>query len=199
MKRLLVVIPAVLLAMPAFAQTAPEDAYRDLWCGLAFGSAASNLPYTPEELAAARAAGAQANEQQQQLIQYQAQMDQFIEGGNALVERATEAYIAAGFTQESFATVRTELEPKVTEQVAGSSGSAEFSYEECLALLPAAQGGAMGATPSTDATTTTTTAPASESATTTTTTTAPAAGSATTTTTTTTPASPATTTTTTAQ
>ena len=31
MKRLLVFIPALLLATPVFAQTAPADAYRDLW------------------------------------------------------------------------------------------------------------------------------------------------------------------------
>jgi hypothetical protein len=176
MKRLLVLIPAVLLAAPAFAQTAPDAAYKDLWCGLAFGSAAQSLPFTDEELAAAQAAGDKATDEQKTNLEEQAMVEQFTTGGQGLVERATGAYKAAGFTDEAFATAKSDLEPKVTEQISGAGDKAEFTFEECSALLPvAAEAPAAGA-----ATTTTTEAPAT--ATTTTTTETPATTTTTTTT-----------------
>jgi hypothetical protein len=189
MKRLLVLVPAVLFSLPAFAQTAPEGSYRDLWCGLAFGTAAQGVPYTPEQLSAAQAAGASATEEQKGILAQQVMVEQFTTGGQGLVDKATTASKGAGFTDESFGKVRSELEPKVTEQVSGTGAQPEFTFEECSGLLPAS---AAAATPSTDATTTTTTdamAPASDSTTMTTTTTTDSAA----------PASDATATTTTAQ
>lgn len=172
MKRLLVLVPAVLFALPAMAQTAPEAAYKDLWCGLAFEAAGKSAPFTEADLAAARTAGASGTPEQQQIVQQQDMVDQFVVGGRQLIERATEAYKAAGFTDAAFTDVRTELEPKVAQQVTGGGGEAEFTFDECSALLPAGTGSA--------------TAPATESTTTTTTTTtdsmAPAVGSTTTTT-----------------
>jgi len=136
MKRLLVLIPAALFALPAFAQEAPEGSYRDLWCGIAFGTAAAGAPFTEEEVAAARAAGDQATEEQQMIIEQADMVDAFVSGGDALVEKATAAYKDAGFTDEAFATVKSDLEPKVAEQVNGTGDNAEFSFEECTAVLP---------------------------------------------------------------
>jgi hypothetical protein len=177
MKRLLVLIPAVLLAAPAFAQTAPDAAYKDLWCGIAFGTAAQSLPFTDEELAAAQAAGDKATDEQKTILDEQKMVEQFTAGGQGLIERATGAYKAAGFTDESFATAKSELEPKVTQQISGAGEQAEFTFEECSALLPVA-----AEAPAAGAATTTTTPEAPAAATTTTTTETPATTTTTTTT-----------------
>ncbi len=174
MKRLLVLIPAVLMAVPAFAQTAPEGSYRDLWCGLAFGAAAQGAPFTEADLAAARAAGDAATDEQKQIIEQQNLVDQFNAGSTDLIDKATTAYKGAGFTDESFGQVRTDLEPRVTAQITGTAGEPEFSFEECSALIPALDAGAAGATepaeaaPAADATATTTAAPANDAMTSTT-------------------------------
>lgn len=138
MKRLLV-LPAAVLALaagPAAAQTPPEGAYRDLWCGLAFGIAMKSAPFTDEDVAAARAAGDAATEEQLQLIEQADVRDQFMEGGAMLVDKATASYKQAGFTDEAFATVQTDLSPKVETQITGTGSDAEFTFEECAALLP---------------------------------------------------------------
>jgi hypothetical protein len=207
MKSLLVFIPAVLLAAPALAQTAPDDAYRDLWCGLAFAAASQTLPFTDEELAAAQAAGDKATDEQKTILEQQNLVEQFVSGGQTLVERAEAAYKAAGFTDESFNQTKSDLEPKVTAQISGTGEQAEFTFEECSALLPistetpAAGGAATTTTTETPSATTTTT---SETPATTTSTTTETPATATTTTTetpatatTTTTETPATTTTTT--
>jgi hypothetical protein len=139
MNRLLVLLPAAALALssaPVFAQDAPEGAYKDLWCGIAFISAMKDAPFSEEDVAAARAAGDTATEEQLGLIAQADMRDQFVTGGTGLVDKATAAYKEAGFTDESFGTVRTELEPKVVEQISGSGETAEFQFEECVALLP---------------------------------------------------------------
>lgn len=43
MKRLMALLPAVLLSAAAFAQEAPEAAQTDLWCGIAFGILSAGL------------------------------------------------------------------------------------------------------------------------------------------------------------
>jgi len=136
MKRLLVLIPAALFAFPAGAQTAPEGAYRDLWCGIAFAAVDDSMPYTPEQVQAARDAGDTATEEQKQIVSEVDMVLQFAAGGATLVENATTAYKGAGFTDEAFGTIKTELEPKVATQINGASTEAEFSFEECVALIP---------------------------------------------------------------
>lgn len=149
MNRILMTLPALLIAATtsAMAQEAPEGAYRDLWCGLAFGTAATEAPNSPpEELAAARAAGDAATEEQKGMIAQDDMIQQFVTGGQSLVDRANTAYTGAGFSAEQFGTVRTDLEPQVLAQVRGDAGAeAEFSFEECSGLLPQADamGGAM--------------------------------------------------------
>jgi hypothetical protein len=136
MKRLLILIPAALMALPAFAQEAPEGSYRDLWCGIAFGTAAQGAPFSDEDVAAARAAGDQATDEQKAIIEQADMVTAFVSGGQALVDKATAAYKGAGFTDEAFATVRTDLEPKVASQVTGAGADAEFTFEECSSILP---------------------------------------------------------------
>jgi len=138
MKRLLVLLPAALLAFPALAQDVPEGAYEDLWCGIAFGTAAQSAPYTPEDLSAAQAAGDAATEQQQQILAISAMVESFVVGGETLIAEANAAYLGAGFSAEAYDAIRAELEPQVVAQVSGAE-DAEFSQEECSARLPPAQ------------------------------------------------------------
>ncbi len=137
MNRLLILAPALLFAMPALAQEAPEAAYKDLWCGIAFGYAIQQAPNAaPADLEAARAAGDQATQEQIDMIAQDDMIQNLTTGGAGLVERATAAYQEAGFTDEQFATVQTELGPKVEGQVSGSGDEAEFGFDDCFALLP---------------------------------------------------------------
>ena len=92
MNRLLVLLPAAALALssaPVFAQDAPEGAYKDLWCGIAFISAMKDAPFSEEDVAAARAAGDTATEEQLGLIAQADMRDQFVAGGTGLVDKAT--------------------------------------------------------------------------------------------------------------
>lgn len=117
MKRLLVLIPALLFSGAAFAQTAPDDAKKDLWCGTAFVMAFSNPPAdaTPEQIAQAKP---------------------YIDGGNMLIDRATASYKTAGFTDEQFSSAKADLAPVITEQIKGNGAKADYSFEDCTALLP---------------------------------------------------------------
>jgi hypothetical protein len=135
MKRLLALAPALLMALPALAQEAPEGAYKDLWCGIAFGTATEQAPNaTPEQLTEARAA-TEPTQEQIDMIAQDDMIQHLTTGGQSLIEGASAAYLEAGFTAEQFATVQTELGPKVVEQVSGT-GEAEFAFEDCFALLP---------------------------------------------------------------
>src|SRR6218665_53975 len=105
------------LATPAFAQEAPEAAYKDFWCGTAFSSLAGMLPPDAAEEDRALAAS-------------------YTDGGAALLARAMAAYAEAGFTEEQISTTQTELSGTVIEQVSGTGESAEFTFDECAAVLP---------------------------------------------------------------
>jgi hypothetical protein len=93
------------------------------------------MPLPEADIAAARAA-AQPTDEQLQLIEQANIRDTFVAGGTTLVEKATTSYKGAGFTDEAFATIKSELEPKVTQQITGTGADAEFAFEECAALLP---------------------------------------------------------------
>ena len=142
MKRLLALAPALLLAVPAFAQdapAAPEAGYQNLWCHFAFVTTSASIPALPAaDLEAARAAGANATPEQIQLLEVDGQIQMVVNGIPVLLETATASYTEAGFTTEQFDAARTELEPKVTEQVMGGGVDAEFTFEQCIALLPPA-------------------------------------------------------------
>lgn len=102
----------------AFAQTVSDDVTKQLWCGTALVAAFTNPPegVTPEQLAEAQV---------------------YIDGGNGLLDQATKAHLDAGFTEEQLTTIKTDLVTAVTAQVSGDGTAAQFSFEECVALLPA--------------------------------------------------------------
>lgn len=116
MKTLLVLVPALLLSTAVLAQQVPEDSARDLWCGVAFGIVSADAP-------------TDITVEQQAIIQ------QFADGGKALVEKARAVHLENGYTEESFATYMTTLTEDVTRQVNASDNSARYSFEECSALL----------------------------------------------------------------
>ncbi len=136
MKRLLALIPALVLAAPVFAQEAPAEAYNDLWCGLAFVTAASAAPYSAEDLTAARAAGDAATDAQKDIVAQAEMAEGFIEGGEGLIAKAEEGYLAAGFSADRFASTRTELGETVNAQISGPAAGAEFTFEQCIVRLP---------------------------------------------------------------
>ena len=137
MKRLFVLAPALLLAFPVSAQEAPEAGYQNLWCHLAFTTASSQIPPLPaEDLAAAHAAGVDATPEQLDLLSAEAQIQQINDGIPVLLEAANTMYTEAGFSAEEFEAARLELEPMVFEQVSGTGDEAEFSFMDCVMLLP---------------------------------------------------------------
>jgi hypothetical protein len=141
MKRLLILAPALLLALPAVAQDAPEVGYQNLWCHYAFVTTAGQIPPLPEDLlAAAHSAGAAATPEQLELLAAESQIQQITDGIPALLETAAAGYTEAGFTTEQFDAAKAELEPKVSGQVMGTSGEQpQFAFEDCLVLLPATE------------------------------------------------------------
>jgi hypothetical protein len=116
MKRLMALVPAVLLATAAFAQEAPEAAKKDLWCGIAFNIVASDIP-------------SDATDEQKAVI------EQYVAGATMLVERATTAHMEAGYDAAGFAAHKAEREAHVTTQVNMTGDGADYSFEECSALL----------------------------------------------------------------
>lgn len=118
MKRLWLLLPALLLSSAALAQTAPDAAKKDLWCGTALGLAFGSPPEgTPAEEIA--------------------RVKPYLDGGVMLVERASAAYKTAGFSDEQLAGIRADLEPVITEQINATADKADYSFEDCTALLPA--------------------------------------------------------------
>ena len=143
MKRLLALAPALLLAVPALAQdapAAPEAGYQNLWCHLAFVATSAQIPTLPvEDLEAARTAGTNATPEQAELLAMDGQIQIVLTGIPVLLDTATASYTGAGFTAEQFEAARAELDPKVSEQVNSGGVGAEFTFDQCPALLPAAE------------------------------------------------------------
>ena len=112
----LAIAPA-LMTTGAFAQTVSEDVTKELWCGtalvVAFGAAPSDA--TPEQLAMAKT---------------------YIDGGNSLIDEATQKHLDAGFTEEQVTKVKTDLVAEITPVVTGDGSGAKYTFEECIALLP---------------------------------------------------------------
>ena len=86
----------------AFAQTVSDDVSKQLWCGEALVVAFSNPPPgVPSE----------------QLTQAQG----FIDGGNKLIDDASQKYLDGGFTEEALTKVKTDL-AKLFARYHGASG-----------------------------------------------------------------------------
>lgn len=110
------VLPA-LFATNAFAQTVSEEVSKQLWCGTAFvvffSTPAPDL--TPDQLAEVQA---------------------YVDAGNALIAIAVQGYVDAGFTQEAADKAKVDIVAVVTEQVSGDGSTAQYGSEECFAILP---------------------------------------------------------------
>ena len=106
-----------LMATGAFAQTIGDDVTKQLWCGEAMVVAFSNAPpdATPEQLAQAKV---------------------YIDGGNGLIDDATQKHLDAGFTEEQVTKLKTDLVTEVTTVVTGDGSNAKYTFEDCAALLP---------------------------------------------------------------
>ena len=140
MNRLLILAPALLLALPAVAQDAPAVGYQSLWCQSAFTLTSASIPTLPEaDVAAAVAAGDAATPEQKELLEVKGQIDMVLNGIPLLLEAATASYTEAGFTAEQFEAAKTETDAKVAAQIGGAdaAATAEFTFDECLTLLPA--------------------------------------------------------------
>ncbi len=109
-------VPA-LFTTAAFAQTAPDDAQKAMWCGTAF-------------VAAFKAAPSDATSEQL------SQAQTYIDAGNKMIDDATQKYLNAGFTEEQVTKVKTDLVAEITPVVTGDGSGAKYTFEECIALLP---------------------------------------------------------------
>lgn len=116
MKPLLLAILVLVAAGSALAQDVPQEAQKDLWCGLAFTIVAADAP-------------SDATEDQKVLIQ------QFADGGVSLIGKAKAAHLENGYTDETFAAYVETLKADVTSQVNAADKSTPYSFEECSALL----------------------------------------------------------------
>jgi hypothetical protein len=118
MKRLLSLLPALLLVTTASAQEVAAESVKDLWCGIAFGIVADTL-------------AADAGDQQKALAQ------QYADGSTMLVDRAKLVHLAGGYTEETFAahveTLTTDVGAQIQSQAPGAT--ATYSFEECSALI----------------------------------------------------------------
>ncbi len=118
----------VLLAGSAKAQTVSDDVTKELWCGTAFTIAFAQLPSdAPSE--------------------QQAEAQHYIDGGQKLIDAATQAHLDAGFTEEQVTKIKADLVAELTPIVSngGDPSKAKYSFDECVALV---DGTAPGAAPS---------------------------------------------------
>lgn len=125
------ILPA-LLASGAQAQSVTDEVTMQLWCGTAMVVAFSNPPpgVTDEQLAEAQG---------------------YIDAGKELIEIAMQAHLDAGFTQEAADKIKADIVPVVTGQVMGDGADADYSFEDCLAILPGQDAAGASADPSSSA------------------------------------------------
>lgn len=116
MRRLLALVPAVLLSTVALAQEVPEAARKDLWCGLAFGVIAADVP-------------ADASDEDKALAK------QFADGSVMLIDRATAAHLEAGYDEAGFATYKAEQVAHVEANMGGPQEEVDYKYEDCAPLI----------------------------------------------------------------
>lgn len=114
MKRLLLALPFALISTGAFAQDVPAEVRMDMWCGMAFQIVVVAPPdASPEDLV---------------------QIDRYLQGAAALVERATLGLTTAGLDAPGIEAFKAALLPVVTQQVNGTE-EPEFSPEACTPLI----------------------------------------------------------------
>jgi hypothetical protein len=113
------VMLATLAAQPVLAQSVPDEAEMDLWCGTAFELMTRDAPAdaTPEKLAAAQV---------------------YADGGAFLVSRALPIYLESGYTNETLDSFRADLAEAVGRAVNGTTRAGEepaYSFQDCSALI----------------------------------------------------------------
>lgn len=121
MNRLIVALaltPA-LFTTGAVAQSVSDDVNKQLWCGTAFNVVFSSVPDTATD-------------------EQKAESKVYSDAGTAFIAQATQAHLDAGFTQEAVDKIKADLVPTVTEQVGGDGSTAQYTFEDCAALLPPA-------------------------------------------------------------
>ena len=103
----------------AYAQTAPDEMIKTLWCGEAF-------------------AVLNESEKSQVTPDIQADYDAFVAAAAKLIANGTQGYLDAGFTEEQVTKVKTDLVAEVTPIVTGGGQQpGRFSPDDCNPLLHA--------------------------------------------------------------
>lgn len=118
MKRLPVLVAALVMPALAVAQDVPATVEKDLWCGTAFIVMTRDAPAdaTPEKLAAAAV---------------------YTEGGERLIQRALPVYLESGYDDEALAAHRVRLESEIARAINEGPGAegAKYSFQDCSALI----------------------------------------------------------------
>ena len=118
MRRLAVLLAALVLPGTVSGQEIPEASRMDLWCGLAFTLAARDVPAdaAPEILAVT---------------------DPYKKGAEMLVGRAKAVHLESGYTEEAFEALRTETEATITAELSSTDPAIapQYSFEDCAALI----------------------------------------------------------------
>lgn len=110
----LAIVPA-LVATGARAQSVSDDVAKQLWCGEAFVTlyAAQKSQVTPD---------------------VQSTYDAYVAAANALLDKGTQGYLDAGYTEEQVDKLKTDLVTEVTPVVTGQA-SGKYSETDCEALI----------------------------------------------------------------
>ena len=107
------------LVTSAYAQTAPDDVIKTLWCGEAF-------------------AVLNESEKSQVTPDIQADYDAFVAASAKLIAKGTQGYLDAGFTEEQVTKVKADLVAEVTPIVTGNGQqTGRFSSDDCNPVLHA--------------------------------------------------------------
>ena len=108
-------------SVPAFAQDVPADANKALWCSAAFGLV------SPQARAQGQAAAA----------------DNFDKYSKPLTDSATASLKKAGFADDKIKAQGAAYSDKVSKELTGGGGTAEFSVVECTQLVDPVAAAAM--------------------------------------------------------
>ena len=109
----------LVVSTSAYAQTAPDDAVKLLWCAEAYSVLyASQKPQVTPDI--------------------QPMYDAFVAAAAKLIDNGTQGYLNAGFTEEQVTKVKADLVAEVTPIVTGDGQQkGKFSPDDCNPLLHA--------------------------------------------------------------
>jgi hypothetical protein len=120
-----VALASALLVSAASAQSVSDDVNKQLWCGTALVVAYSSIPSDADPAMLA-------------------DVKTYTDAGNVLIDQATQAHLDAGFTQEAVDKIKADLLAEITPIVmeGGDASKAKYTFEDCVAILPAPADGA---------------------------------------------------------